>query len=279
MRVVAIIQARMGSTRLPGKVLEDLGGRTMLARVVRRTRRSAALDEVVVATSTSVQDDPIVAECRRLGIGCFRGSEADVLDRYFRAAEACRAGTVVRITSDCPLIDWGVIDRVVSAFQQHQPDYASNTLVRTYPRGLDTEVVALEALARAWSEAREPYQRVHVTPYLYQHPELFRPLPVTGEQDASGSRWTVDTAEDLQFVRTVYERFGGTDRFSWQDAWTLVAREPELAEINARVEHKRMEDESLELPAPPEARHALPDSGRGRGPLPFSRRQIPADPG
>ncbi|MGI6417958.1 MAG: cytidylyltransferase domain-containing protein [Thermoguttaceae bacterium] len=257
MRVVAIIQARMGSTRLPGKVLEDLGGRTMLSRVVRRTRRSTALGEVVVATSTSVQDDPIVAECRRLGVECFRGSEADVLDRYFGAAEAYRAETVVRVTSDCPLIDWGVIDRVVGAFQQRQPDYASNTLVRTYPRGLDTEVMTLEALARAWCEAREPYQRVHVTPYLYQHPELFRLLPVTGEQDASEGRWTVDTPEDLEFVRAVYERFGETDRFSWRDAWTLVAREPELAKINARVEHKRLEDESLRLPAPQEARQRL----------------------
>lgn len=257
MRVVAIIQARMGSTRLPGKVLEDLGGRSMLARVVRRTRRASTLDEVVVATSTATQDDPIVTECRRLGIGWFRGSEADVLDRYFGAAETYRAECVVRITSDCPLIDWSVIDRVVGAFRESRPDYASNTLVRTYPRGLDTEVMTAEALARAWCEASEPYQRVHVTPYLYQHPELFHLFAVTGEKDASGGRWTVDTPEDLQFVRTVYERFGQTDRFSWHDAWALVEREPDLARINGHVEHKRLEDESLAPSAPSVAKHRL----------------------
>lgn len=255
MRVVAIIQARMGSTRLPGKVLEDVGGRSMLSRVVRRTRRASTLDEVVVATSTASQDDPILLECRRLGIGCFRGSEADVLDRYFGAAEAYRAQSVVRVTSDCPLIDWSVIDRVVSAFREGRPDYASNTLERTYPRGLDTEVMTREALARAWCEASEPYERVHVTPYLYRHPELFRLLPVIGERDASAARWTVDTPEDLLFVRTVYQRFGDTDRFSWQDAWTLVDREPELAKINGHIQHKRLEDETLAAPAP----HAASD--------------------
>jgi len=154
MNVVAIIQARMGSTRLPGKVLLDLAGRTMLARVVRRVGRAALIDEVMVATADAPDDDAIVEECRRLRVPCFRGSEHDVLDRFHRAAIAHRADVVVRITADCPLIDPEVTDRVIRAFFDERPDYASNTLRRTYPRGLDTEVMTAAALVRASREAR-----------------------------------------------------------------------------------------------------------------------------
>jgi spore coat polysaccharide biosynthesis protein SpsF len=161
MNIVAVIQARMGSTRLPGKVLRDIGGKTMLARVVRRMQCAASLSQVVVATTTSPADKAIVAECERLGIPAFRGDEQDVLDRYYQAAQAHRADVVVRVTSDCPLIDPGVVDEVVRAFLDAEPDYASNTLERTYPRGLDTEVMTMAALARAWREAQEPYQHAH----------------------------------------------------------------------------------------------------------------------
>lgn len=239
-RIVAIIQARMGSTRLPGKVLADVAGRTMLARVVRRVRRAGRLDEVVVATTTAAGDEPVVEHCQRLGVACFRGQEDDVLDRYYRAATAHAADAVVRITSDCPLIDPEVIDRVVGAFLDRQPDYASNTLRRTWPRGLDTEVTTTAALSRAWREAAEPYQRVHVTPYLYQHPEHFTLLAVTGEEDLSAGRWTVDTGEDLDFVRAVCERMGGEDGFSWREVHRLLGDEPSLAERNRHVRHKRL---------------------------------------
>lgn len=235
MTTVAVVQARMGSTRLPGKVLMDVGGRSMLARVVRRTRRAATLDRTIVATTGDPADDAVCRECERLGTEVFRGSPDDVLDRTLRAADACGATAIVRITADCPLVDPGVIDRVVAAFRRVGVDYASNTLERTYPRGLDCEVVARSALEQAGREAREPYQRAHVTPFIYQHPERFSLLPVKAERDASRHRWTVDTAEDLELVRALYRRLGERDDFGWQEALAVVEREPALAALNQKV--------------------------------------------
>jgi spore coat polysaccharide biosynthesis protein SpsF len=242
MSVVAIVQARMGSTRLPGKVLQDIGGRTMLARVVCRTQQAASLDELVVATTVRGSDEAIVAECRELDVPVFRGEEDDVLDRYYQAGHSFRAQAVVRITSDCPLIDPGVIDKVVGTFLEAKPDYASNTLERTYPRGLDTEVMSVSALERAWQEATKSFQRVHVTPYLYQNPDRFRLVSVTNERDLSEHRWTVDTREDLDFVREIYERFGNEDGFSWVDVLDLLVREPALVELNRAVRQKALHE-------------------------------------
>lgn len=242
MNVVAIIQARMGSTRLPGKVLHDIAGQSMLARVVRRVARARLVDEVVVATSTSPADEAVVAECERLGVASFRGDEQDVLDRYYRAAVHFRAPTVVRVTSDCPLIEPEIVDEVVAAFQAARPDYASNTLERTYPRGLDTEVMSLDALARAWAEAPEPYHWIHVTPYFYQNPELFSLVSVTQARDDSEQRWTVDTADDLAFVRQIYERLGGGDEVYWQDVLDLLEREPGLRALNRDVRQKALRE-------------------------------------
>ncbi len=245
MRVIAIVQARTGSTRLPGKVLHDLGGDTMLARVIRRTRRAGLLENAVVATTTSSQDDPVVAECRRLDVPWFRGNEHDVLDRYFSAAEAFRAEGIVRITSDCPLIDPGLIDRVIGAFLANRPDYASNFLERTYPRGLDNEMMTFDGLAQAWLDAERPYQRVHVTPYFYENPDLFRLFPVKHDCNLSDRRWTVDTPDDMQFARAIYARFGGDDQFTWQEVLQLLEAEPQLEELNRHVRHKKLCDESL----------------------------------
>ncbi|MHB8899425.1 MAG: cytidylyltransferase domain-containing protein [Thermoguttaceae bacterium] len=257
MRVVAIVQARTGSTRLPGKVLHDLAGHTMLARVLRRTQRAALVNQVVVATTTSSEDDPVVSECRRLGVSWYRGSEHDVLDRYYVTAEAYRAELVVRVTSDCPLIDPALIDRVVEAYFRERPDYVSNFLERTFPRGLDNEAVPFEGLARAWCEAEAAYQRVHVTPYFYEHPELFRLLAVKQDRDLSGHRWTVDTPDDLRFVRAVFELLGGDDRFTWEDVLALIEADASLAGINRHVRHKALRDESLAARAPS-------DSDRGQ---------------
>ncbi|CAK0769531.1 spore coat polysaccharide biosynthesis protein SpsF [Gammaproteobacteria bacterium] len=243
-RTVAIIQARLSSSRLPGKVLMDLGGDTLLSRVVRRTARARTLDQSVVATTTDPRDDAIITECARLGVLCLRGAEADVLDRYRDAATATDAQVVVRITADCPLIDPGLIDQVVDAFfHTHGADYASNTQFRTWPRGLDVEVFSRAALERAWVEAQEPWQRVHVTPYLYQHPELFRMHAVVAEnKDHSDLRWTVDTPEDFALVQTLYRHLGNRDDFGWQEALTVVEREPELAGLNRHVRQKSLEE-------------------------------------
>ncbi len=242
MKTVAIVQARMGSTRLPGKVLKDIGGCSALTRVVRRARRARLLDAVVVATTVEIADEIIMDECARLQVAAFRGSELDVLDRYVQAARAFEAEAVVRITSDCPLIDPEVIDLTVRAFREQAPDYASIGLKRTFPRGLDTEVMTIAALERAGREAREPYQRVHVTPYLYQHPELFRLLEVTGPHDYGHYRWTLDTPADLDFIRAVYARLHNTDEFGWRDVLRVLEREPELIEINRHVTQKALQE-------------------------------------
>ncbi|MBZ5599815.1 MAG: glycosyltransferase family protein [Acidobacteriia bacterium] len=228
----------MGSTRLPGKVLLDLGGETVLARVVRRLNRATLVDEVVVATTDSAADDAIVRECERLGILSFRGSESDVLDRYYQTARACGAEVVVRITSDCPLIDPELVDETIRIFLEKHADYGSNVFPRTYPRGLDTEVFTAAALERAWRDAREPHQREHVTPYFSEHPELVRLVFARGQADYSGYRWTLDTAEDLELLRALYSRLGNRDTFHWRDALAVMEREPELAELNTHVMQK-----------------------------------------
>ena len=240
--MVAIVQARMGSTRLPGKVLKDLEGETMLARVVQRLSRSRLINEVLIATTDRAADDAIVEECRRCSVQVFRGDEQDVLDRYFRAAQLSRAEAVVRITSDCPLIDPGVTDKTIAAFLKEMPDYASNCIVRTYPRGLDTEVMTAQALERCWRSANQPYERTHVTPYIYQHPSDFKILSVTGEADFSRHRWTVDTPEDLEFVRAIYARLKGRDDFLWPDVLTLLDREPTLLELNRSIAQKALHE-------------------------------------
>jgi spore coat polysaccharide biosynthesis protein SpsF len=240
-KIVAIVQARLGSSRLPGKVLADIQGHPMLWHVVERARAARTLNEVVVATTTEPADDAIVSFCREHAVACFRGGEKDVLDRYYQAALQQEAQVVVRITSDCPMIDPEIVDKTVRGFLDAQPDYASNTLVRTYPRGLDTEVMTFEALQRAWSEAVHSYQRAHVTAYIYENPTKFRILPVIGETDHSEFRWTVDTAEDLEFVRAVYSSLGD-ERFSWRDALSLMERQPQLTEINRTVAQKALHE-------------------------------------
>jgi spore coat polysaccharide biosynthesis protein SpsF len=238
MKVVAIVQARTGSTRLPGKVLKDIGGETMLSRVVGRLRRARLVNEVLIATTDLAVDDAIVTECRKGSVPVSRGDERDVLDRYFRAAQLAKAEVVVRITSDCPLIDPEITDKTIAAFIEARPDYASNVMQRTYPRGLDTEVMTVTALERAWRQARKPYEREHVTPYIYEHPEDFNLLSVTGEEDQSSHRWTVDTPQDLEFVCAVYGRLGTEAAFGWRDVLELLQREPQLADLNSFVQQK-----------------------------------------
>lgn len=242
MKIVAIIQARMGSTRLQGKVLKDLEGETVLARVVQRLRRTTLINEILVATTDLRADDSIVSECRKQSVPVSRGDQNDVLDRYLRAAQLIKADVVVRITSDCPLIDPEVTDKTIATFVEKRPDYASNALKRTYPRGLDTEVISFNALDRAWRQAQKKYEREHVTPYIYEHPEEFKVLSVAGDLDYSAHRWTLDTPEDLEFVRAVYSRMDHEAPFSWRDVLALLDRDPELTELNRSVMQKTLQD-------------------------------------
>ena len=230
----------MGSTRLPGKVLEDIAGQPMLAHVVERTSRAKTVDAVVVATTTLPADDAIVDLCSERGWDCFRGSPEDVLDRYYRAATLFEADVIVRITSDCPLIDPEVIDRTVNQFLGYYPavDYVSNTLIRTFPRGLDTEVMSFAALGKAWQEDDNPAWREHVTPYIYRHPDRFNTRNVANDTDYSHMRWTVDTPEDLAFVRKIYDHFHN-NKFTWTKVLDLLKVYPEWMEINRNIEQKK----------------------------------------
>lgn len=245
-RTVAIVQARMAASRLPGKVLLDIHGQPMLARVVERARRARRLDLVAVATTDQPGDDPVEALCLARGYEVYRGSQFDVLDRYYRAAVQFQAEVVVRITADCPVIDPDVIDHTIDEFFRTGVDFAANRLPpplgRTYPIGLDTEVCTFAALERAWREARETFEREHVMPYLYDTAGRFQVLLVNHEPDYGALRWTVDTPEDLDVIRAVYTRFGGRDDFSWLDVLALQQREPDLFQANINVRHKGLRD-------------------------------------
>jgi len=180
--------------------------------------------------------------CRATGTSCFRGSEDDVLDRYYHAASACDADHIVRITSDCPLIDPSIIDRVIGGFLDARPDYASNFIDRTYPRGLDTEVFSRSALNRTWREATDKASRVHVTPYLYLHPDRFTVLSITGDAPSSDLRWTVDTELDLEVIREIYHEGGNPVDLKWKFALALVRADPDRLARNGAVQQKAMED-------------------------------------
>ncbi len=240
-RVIAIIQGRMGSSRLPGKILKDLGGKPMLAHVVERVCRAQTVHEVVVATTNDASDNEVAQFCRQEGIECYRGSLFDVLDRFYQAAKACRADVFVRITADCPLIDPGVIDQTVRAFFESGADFAANRLPppwkRTFPIGLDTEVCSFAALERAWREATQPHDREHVMPYLYEEEGRFKVKVVDAAQDQGHLRWTVDTAEDLAAMRALFTLLGNDPPLSWLDVLAVWQQHPEIHPINAQVKH------------------------------------------
>ena len=267
-KVVAIIQARMASSRLPDKVLLDIAGEPMLRRVWLRTARASRVHDVLVATTEDSSDDRVAAYCSEHGMGYARGSQFDVLDRYYQAAGISGANVVVRITADCPAIDPALIDDAVelllgtpTADDSTEYDFVANRLPppfrRTFPIGLDVEVCTFAALEQAWQHGREPEHREHVMPYLYEGvqlaavmPELsvgrsaagFRIAQRNHVPDLGGLRWTVDTADDLEFMRQVYSRMGGRDDFSWNEVLELVEHEPALAEINAGVRHKTLNE-------------------------------------
>lgn len=245
-RVVAVVQARLGSTRLPGKALLDLAGRPMLEHVLVRAAAVPGVDQVVLATTVGAEDGALAEVARAADVACVRGSVNDVLDRFRAALVAHPADAVVRITADCPLLDPEVSGRVVSEYRRRvgEVDYVSNVHPPTYPDGLDTEVIAAAALERAWREAPAGVDREHVTPYVWSRPERFRLANVEGPEDLSGLRFTVDDARDLAFVREVYRRlapcaaapaaFGtGAMPFGMGAVLDLLRACPELTQLNA----------------------------------------------
>ena len=239
MRRVAIIQTRMTSTRLPGKVLMELAGRPMLDQILGRLARASTLDELCVATTTNATDDAVVAVARGAGARVFRGDEHDVLSRFVGAAREARADVVIRITADCPLIDPTVVDRVVSGLDESGADYASNVHARTFPRGLDAEALHVDVLERIGRLATSRPAREHVTWFIRERPELFIRHDVVDPTDNSDLRWTVDEAADLELVRQIYALGGMPERFvPYAELIATVRRAPELFGLNAHVAQK-----------------------------------------
>ncbi len=242
MKTGVVIQTRMGSTRLPGKVMLDLCGKPVIQHVIERISQSKEIDDIVIATTTLEQDKIIVKEAERNCVKWFRGSEEDVLSRYYHAAKENNLEIVVRVTSDCPLIDPYVTDNIVRYFKENKHDIVTNASAdlrtRTYPRGLDTEVFSFKALEDAFNNAREKYQREHVTPYLYENANsIYYYKDIT---DYSKYRWTLDTEEDLELIRTIYKYlYKGEHNFYYRDIIKLLEVYPEIAKLNETVEQKK----------------------------------------
>lgn len=243
MKTIIIVQARMTSTRLPGKVLKEVRGKSLLEYQIERLRQVRLADEIVIATTTNDADQPIIELCERLGAAYYRGPEEDVLSRYYEAATHFGANVVVRVTSDCPLIDPGVMDEVIGLYINNRDkyDYVSNTLERTYPRGLDTEVFSMAALKKAYNEARGQSEREHVTLFIYRRPEQFQLANSSSAIDYSHHRWTVDTPEDFELIKRIFlGLYPVNSRFTWLEILDLLNENPEWVEINAGVKQKEV---------------------------------------
>lgn len=241
MKVIIIVQARMTSTRLPGKVLKKVLGKSLLECQIERLQRVKLAQNIVIATTTNDTDQPIVDLCKKLNVAYFRGSETDVLARYHGAAMAYLADVVVRVTSDCPLIDPQIIDKVIKFYLDYYPeyDYVSNTLRRSYPRGMDTEVFSVKVLNEIFKDAVLQPDREHVTPFIYHHPERFKLANVTSTIDYSNHRWTVDTYEDFELISNIISTLYPVKRlFNMQDCLDLLDKYPEWVRINANVQQK-----------------------------------------
>lgn len=244
MKISCIIQARVGSTRLPKKVLLKIQGKEILIHVLERVSYSKKIDKIIVATTLDSDDDEIETIVQGYNfsrVKVFRGSEEDVLDRYYQAAKETGADIIVRITSDCPLIDWNLIDQIITEFQKGDYDYVSNVLDRrTYPRGLDVECFSFTILEKMWNICKEKREREHVTTYVRENQTLFRTKNIEQDVDWSILRWTVDEKDDLKLIKIIYDKlYQNKPDFNTKDILTLIKKEPELANINKHVEQKK----------------------------------------
>jgi len=237
MKVVAILQARVSSSRLPKKVLKPILGLPMLQRQLERLSLCNTIDELILATSNQASDDELQALASSLGVKCFRGNLDDVLDRFYQAAKSSNAIHVVRLTGDCPLICPEVVDKVVTHHLESGADYTSNIAPPTYPDGLDVEVMTISSLERAWKDSKLQSEREHVTPYIRKPESSFYLENVEGDKDLSHLRWTVDELRDFNFVVEIYSRlYLINPQFTTQDILSVIEKEPELLTINQNIE-------------------------------------------
>jgi len=234
MKTIAIVQARMGSTRFPNKVMLPINGVPMIELLLRRLSKSQRIDRIILATSKDPRNQHLTDHVRSLGFEVFQGSETDVLDRYYQAAKAHHPDTVVRITGDCPLIDPDLVDQVIAAREAHGVDYLSNTLPPTYPDGLDTEVFSFCALEQAAKKAAQPAEREHVTPFI-RNSGCFKTGNFTHSEDLSLERWTVDEAADFEVIAAVFDHFHPRTDFGWLEVMTLRQTQPALFQANQHL--------------------------------------------
>ena len=244
MKTVLIVQARMQSNRLPGKVLLPLLDKPMLEWVISRASKSSVIDSCTVATTTDSADDPIEKWGNEFGVRIFRGSQFDVLDRYYNAAKEADAETIIRVTADCPLIDPALIDELYHFYKNEQADFASNRLPppwhRTYPIGLDTEIVSMDMLKKAWEYAEEKYEREHVMPWFYDTPGRCKVSILNNPVDYGMHRWTVDTPDDYKMMESLFEKLNDPMHDTWLDVLKVINNNPELELINASSHAKEM---------------------------------------
>lgn len=244
--ILAILQARMSSSRLPGKVLRDLLGQPMLLRQIERIKRSKRIDKLVLATSTDKSDDAIEKIAKENGIECFRGSLEDVLDRFYQAAKQYNPEHIVRLTGDCPLTDWQVIDEVIELHIRETNDYTNNTLPPTFPDGMDVEIVKYNVLEEAWVKGNKISDRENVTIYVYSRPEKFKLGCLKNNEDLSNLRWTVDESEDFMLIEEIYKNLYGKKKdFIMQDVIRLLNEKPDLIKINSLYERNEGLKKSL----------------------------------
>ena len=248
MKIVAIIQARMGSRRLPGKSLLNLVGKPALQHVLERVSLSTLIDEIWLATTLKEEDSKIVSLAKKLNLKYYRGKVNDVLDRYYQTAKRAKADVIVRITGDCPLIDYKIIDKVIKFFLDNSPrfDYVSNVIPPTFPDGLDVEVFSRKALAKAWQKAKWFSEREHVTPYITQHAELFKLGNVVSRKDFSQYRLTLDNKEDLEFLKLVARECQKVKRYcGLEEIIKILKDHPDWLEINLRIKRNEGYSKSL----------------------------------
>lgn len=237
---LCLIQARTGSTRLPGKVLLPLGGKTVIEQVLARASQAKKIDKVILATTDKKEDDALEKICLNAGIECYRGSETDVLDRYYRAARQFAAENIIRLTGDCPLIDPEIIDEVIGLYENSGVDYATNVIPPTFPDGLDTEIFSFVALEKAWREAKLASQREHVTVYIWQHPEIFKQIHLRNDIDLSARRWALDNQEDYEFMKQVFDKlYPVKPDFRLVDLLEFFAKHPEIEKINNMIDRNK----------------------------------------
>jgi len=236
MSLIAIIQARVSSTRLPRKVLKEVEGKTILEHVINRVKAAKNLDDIVVAATVKKEDLEIVKLCANLGISVFCGSEDDVLDRYYQAARLFKADHIVRITSDCPLIDFKIIDDVTDLYFKEKVDYVSNTIPETFPDGEDVEVFSFKALKIAWKKAKMSSEREHVTPYIRKNSNIFKITNLKSKFNLTNKRWTLDEPEDFEFIKIIYENLYPKDSlFGMETILNYLRENPEVEKINKNI--------------------------------------------